>query len=404
MTPALRYLLCFLLLFPTAAFAFPGDTLRAGGDMPPDTTTKKKRAPKNYIRPTLYFSRYGTGIRDMRGEPKFLDNRLGNYGFVHYNLGFYAPLFTSSWYRKDSISLANFHLLFTFNTNVAHPTFVGLPEQHRLYKTGFGLRAIYNTGKKSIWFFDASPYAVGDRLDRGTRQPRYASILVWNWTHSPNFSFRLGFTRTFIFGNRLHLPMIGIRFGRLDDKYISLQFPRNITAAWVVNKNVTLSMFSKPFGGLYRFSNKDSLYPANEPVIQFGRWEITSGFKADFNLGSNFSFFVSSGYSWNNRINFASYKFDKNDKFFGIVRPFYKASVDPGLFSYFGMSLRFGKSKRVAGDYRLYEVIDMNNTFDPGDNNDGPGNGQIPAKAKRREMERLKYKDVSDLFDVTDLY
>ncbi|TND07497.1 MAG: hypothetical protein FD123_3207 [Bacteroidetes bacterium] len=407
MSPLIRVVICLLLLFPGGVSAYGGDTLKTeAGEQADYLSRRANKPPKHYIKSCIYFSRYGTSPRDMNGTVPTLNKRLGFYNFTHYNLGFYAPLVTKAWYRKDSVSLANFHLLFTVNANSSLPHFSGQTEQHRLYKFGLGLRAIYNSGKKSIWFFDASPHSVGDKLDKtGTRLPLYSSILVWDYVHSADFSFRLGFTRTFLFGNRLHLPMVGMRFGRLDKRYLSIQFPRSVTAAWVASKNVTLSVYTKPFGGLYRFSNKDSIYiDPDVKVITFGRWELTNGARIDLNAGSNFSMFFAGGISMNSRLTFASPDFDQNSSVFGIIKPFYRASMKPSPFLHVGLSLRFGKTKKLAGDHRLYEVIDMNNMYDAGDNNDGPGNGQIPATAKQRELERMKYHDVSDLFDVGDLY
>lgn len=397
-----RILSMFLLLFPAIVFAGTADSLARDSSA---RAARHGKPPKHYIKSNLFFSRYGTMSRTLEGKDLFLNNRLGNYSFTQYNLGFYTPLMTRSWYRKDSVRLANFHLLFTFNYNVSIPAFSGEANEHKLFKSGIGLRGIYNTGGKWIWFFDASPFSVGDRMDMRTKQPRYASILVADYVPSADFSLRFGFTRTFLFGNRYHLPMIGMRFGRLDKMYLSIQFPRSVTAAWVVNKNFTLSLYSKPFGGLYRFSNKDTLYiNPDVKVLQFGRWELTNGARVDVNMGSNFSMFVSGGISMNNRIFFFSPDFNNNNSSLGVLAPFYRGTVDPTPFLHLGLSVRFGKTKKISGDHRMYEVIDMTNMYDPGDNNDGPGNGQIPAEAKKREMERIKYQDVSDLFDVGDLF
>lgn len=393
--------LVLFLLFSAAGFSHSGDSLTPAKDML--LLAKPEKAPKHYIRSEAFFSRYGTGFRPMEGNVQVLDQRLGSYSFQHYNFGFYAPLMTRAWFRNDSVSFANFHLLFTVNGNRAIPQFTGL-DDHQLYKFGMGLRGIYNTGKNWIWFFDASPYSVGDKYNvRQTREGRYSSILVGSWSNNPNFCLRFGITRTFLFGDRLHLPVLGLRFGKLDDKYISILFPRQITAAWVLNKTFTVSAFSKPFGGLYRFSNSDSLYVnTNQKVLQFGRWELTNGLRVDVNCGSSFSFFVSGGQSTNGRLAFASPDFKNNDRPFARLGTFYFAKVDPALFLNIGISARFGKAKRIAGDRRLYEVIDMNGTFDPGDNNAGPGNTQIPAKY--REKEKIKYRDMADLFDTNDLY
>ena len=53
----------------------------------------------------------------------------------------------------------------------------------------------------------------------------------------------------------------------------------------------------------------------------------------------------------------------------------------------------------------MYDAFDLNNTMDPGDNNNNPGNGDItPEMKKKKEMEKVQYKDVEDVVDEADLY
>ncbi len=52
----------------------------------------------------------------------------------------------------------------------------------------------------------------------------------------------------------------------------------------------------------------------------------------------------------------------------------------------------------------MYEIYDMNNSNDPGDNNTMPGNGDIRRSAKAKEMHKVKLEDVGDLIQETDLY
>jgi hypothetical protein len=74
------------------------------------------------------------------------------------------------------------------------------------------------------------------------------------------------------------------------------------------------------------------------------------------------------------------------------------------MFVNFGITWRFGKAKKSNGNYLMYDIMDLNNTMDPGDNNSGPGNNDIRNGTEKDEMKKVQYKDVSDLIDDTDLY
>ena len=198
--------------------------------------------------------------------------------------------------------------------------------------------------------------------------------------------------------------MLGVRIGKLDGKfYFSAQFPRYISFNFQPTPKFSWSIYSKAYGGLYNISNGDSIYLGRDSVIQFGQRGLANGVRFDFRTGPNFSFFVSTGLAVDNSIAFYSYSFN-HDHPFRPLGPFYKGRPDPTGFINAGLTWRFGKSKKSAGNYLMYDIFSLNNDMDPGDNNSGPGNGDITPQQKKDAMNKVQYKDVSDLIDDTDLY
>ncbi|MGZ4089949.1 MAG: hypothetical protein ACXVNO_04460, partial [Bacteroidia bacterium] len=65
---------------------------------------------------------------------------------------------------------------------------------------------------------------------------RLASTIVYSYNKSDRFNWRIGVTKSFMWGNRNYLPFIGLRFGRLDKTNLSIQFPRNISVNIPVNQ------------------------------------------------------------------------------------------------------------------------------------------------------------------------
>ncbi len=402
------FMLCWLICFMPASslFAFAGDSL-----LPKSSSRDvKQREVRNYIRPTLYMNFFGTGSRIIKSDPSFpsqiVTHKLGNYKFVTANIGMYIPLYTNTKFSKnDSSTINTFHLLMTINGLSDQPQFAGLSRQHKLYKLGAGLRVIYGFGSKFILFVDASPYIVGDKLDtKQTQEFRFASSAIFNVMLSPSFSIRGGVTKTFLFGNRNYLPMLGFRIGKLDSKfYFSIQFPRMVSFNFQPTPKFSFSLYSKAYGGLYNLSNNDSLYIFGDSIIQLGQSGISNGLRLDFRPSPNFSFFLAGGFSVNNHIWLyaPSFNIRNHSKPF---TPYYKGAPDPAIFINFGMTWRFGKAKKSSGNYLMYDIFDLNNTMDPGDNNAGPGNGDIRNNTKESEMQKVQYKDVSDLIEDTDLY
>jgi hypothetical protein len=368
-------------------------------------STKVVKMPKHFIRPAFSWSLYATGERAAIGNRPVLNSRLGDYRYLQSVWSFYAPLYTKATFSADSTSLNTFHLLATFNSVIDRPEFSGLSEQHRLYKTGVGLRAIAGLGKNLVLFADATPMIFGDASDRAnTRVLRLGATLAANFLVNPGLSFRFGVTRSFLFGNKNFLPMIGMRIGKLDGLvYLNIQLPRTVSLHIQPTEKFAFSIYSRTQGGLYNFSNKDSIYLGNDDVIQFGQTGIANGIRFDFRPGPNFNFFASGGFAVRNRIWFYSYTYNRANDLRPLA-PFYEAKPQGTIFVHVGLTWRFGKSKNAQGNYLMYEIYDMNNSSDPSDNNTMPGNEDIRRSAKAKEMHKVKLEDVGDLIQEADLY
>jgi hypothetical protein len=335
---------------------------------------------------------YSTPSKEMRKR------QFSSYGFKQSNLGLYVPLFTNTHYRKDSVTLSTVNVLATGNLETAKMTVGGMDKSPTFYKLSVGLRTIYSTGNKSIWFFDFNPFMAEDNF---TYIPtwRYAATIIYNRTVSKNFSFRFGYTKTYLFGEGLNLPFIGCRIGALDDAHVSIQLPRNVTFDFPMGQKFWGSVFVKAVGGRYNFINPDSAFNRIGYTLQFGRYEFLSGYMLDFRPNRNISVNISLGLVTQRHIVLAD---NKNPDGRG-YEPFFSANIAPTLFFSFGASIRFGQARRINNNYELYDVLDMNNMFDPGDNNMGPTNGDIPINPKRVKVNNIQYQDIKDLIDETDL-
>lgn len=405
----LKHLLvgCWILLFPALMFSAPSrDSILDKSLSEELARMKMQRQVRNYIRPCLSFSVYATGSRPIQGNVPILNQRLKEYSFVQSGLSFYTPLYTRTRFvGKDSTQTNTFHLLFTMNALTDRPVFLGLEKQHELYKISVGLRGIWAFKSNCILFADVSPFVTGDKYnEQATKRVRMGTTFVMNFMVSPKFSFRVGATKSFLFGNRHYLPMLGFRIGKLDGKcYFQAQFPRHTQLVIQPSPKFSINIYSRAYGGLYNLSNGDSIYLGNDSVIQFGQLGVANGIRFDFRPGPNFSCFISGGLDMQNRFWFYSYEFNQlNGQ--GPLTPFYKGRPDGTIFLNAGIAIRFGKSKRSQGNYLMYDVFDLNNTMDPGDNNNNPGNGDIRRAAEEREMKNVQYKDVEDLVDEADLY
>lgn len=376
-------------------FIIAGECLIFAGT--PIQPVKKEKTTKHYFPTNGYFNYYSTPKKNLSRD--VLD--LGTYRFQQYNTGFYTPLFTKDYSKNGGTTIANLHVLLTGHYSLSIPSFSKLENDHQLSKAGLGFRIIYNNGKKNIWFFSTSPYVTRDNLSELKGKERSSSTFVFNRTASDKFSWRIGYTNTYMFGDRLFLPILGFRYGRLDRSYLSVQFPRNISVYFPIRKTITGRIYTQPFGSVYNFANTDSIYNGDDKMLHFGRYEVNTGMSVDFKIHPNFSFFVGSGVSIKNYIGFSSFSYNKGIQ---ALKPFYTDRAASSFYINFGLSFRFGRTKKINNNYSLYDAVELNNSFATGDESIGTFYNQIPGKVNESDIKHLQYKDIKDLIDPEDLY
>lgn len=355
----------------------------------------KIKLPKHYFNTVIAVDAYRKKEVPFSDTSKALSKRLKSYGIKQFYVNFYTPLATKSWMGADSIS-KNSHLLLTGTFVSLRPVFSGITD-HNLVKFGIGMRYIYNTGKKGVWFADVSPFLTRDVSSPSKPYYRLASTFIYSQNESPNFNWRLGITKSFQWGNRYYLPFIGIRVGRLDKVNVSLQFPRSMSVNVPLNSKVILSLYTRPQGGMYNFSNVDTLYfKSSDATFHFTRYELNSGLRVDVRAGSHINFYLASGLSSRNNISFYSEGANKNRPIANYNTYFYKVSLPNSLYVNFGLVLVFGKTRSYYNEKNIYDAADLNNVIGAPN-----GNIQVPLPAKNTSKQNLE--SVRDLVDYNDI-
>jgi hypothetical protein len=355
----------------------------------------KVKIPKHYFNTLIVIDAYRKPERTFKDTSDLLSKRLKSYGVKQLSFTFLTPLFTRDKQQTDG-TVQNSHLLLTGNFLSLRPVFAGLSE-HNLIKLGIGLRYIYNTGRKGVFFVEVSPFVTRD-MTYPSSKPYYrlASTLVYSHNVSDAFNLRFGVTKSFMFGNRFYLPFVGIRVGRLDKVNLSIQFPRNITLSVPMNAKIIFSAYIRPQGGMFNFSNQDTLYfKRSTATFHFTRYELNSGCRFDIRLSRNFNFYVASGISSRNNITFYSDNANRGRFFYN--KYFFSKNVGPTLFFNLGLVLKFGKTRSYYNNRNIYDAINLNNVMDQ----NGNGNVQIPLTPAKKRSD-LNLKAVEDLVDYND--
>ncbi len=362
----------------------------------------KIKQPKHFFNTVIVLDSYRKPNQSITDTLDFLNKRLKSYGIKQYNISFYTPIATINKPTSDSNVTKNTHILLTGNFMALQPVFGGIP-QHTLIKAGIGIRAIFNSGKKGIWFIDASPFITKDVTYASKGYYRMANTIIYSYNKSEKFNFRIGITKSFLWGNKNYWPFIGFRVGRLDNVNLSFQFPKNITFNVPINPNLKFSLYTRPQGGMFNFSNRDSLnYFRNDATFHFTRYEVNTGLRFDVKLNTNFNFYVAAGLSTKNNITFYSDKANSSRPRLPYRKFFYEQNFVPTGFFNFGLVLKFGKTKSYFNNRNIYDAIDLNNIIDAGDGNTNNGGVQLPGKTKKITKKDANLSSIQDLIDAND--
>lgn len=359
------------------------------------------KPPKHYFNRTIYLDYYSAGKRTL-DTVNTISKKLSSYQVSQISLGCNFPIISKDFYNRDSSKISNMHLLITGNYSQLNLNFEGI-SKHEFTKLSVGCRGIYNTGKKNIFFVELSPFITQDRNYSYTRTSRLATTVLYNYIANEYFSFRVGYTRSFIFGNRYQLPYIGIRVGKLDKVNFSVQFPRGMTFNVPIGKYVKSSLYTKPQGGFYTFANSDSLKIGNiyeNDKLYFGRYEFLSGLRIDVQRSKFFNFYLSTGFTTKNKIAF--FPTNKVRDKVSSYSSYYSSTIKSSIFVNFGLVFRFGKTKSIYNNISIYDALDINNTIDSGDNAVMRGNGDIPVPVSK--IHKINPNEVLDLIETQDLY
>jgi len=245
-----------------------------------------------------------------------------------------------------------------------------------------------------------APFSSYDQYTNARKGGRLAMVFIYNRTVSEKFSYRLGFMRTFVFGKRLPLPIIGFRFGRLDGVNFNIQLLRNMSLNVPLGKRFNYSLFARPMGSAYSFKNDlNASIPNFGSTLELRRWELLTGMTLSYKASSRFSMFVSAGTSR------GAIAFAENTNRIILKRDSYQQyDLRRGGFMNIGLNFYFGRSKQINGNYTMYDVLDLNSTYGNDDNNINLGNSQIPAQNKAMQVKNLQFNDVKDLISETDIY
>ena len=258
---------------------------------------------------------------------------------------------------------------------------------------------------------NVSPFIAEDNISIKNPRLRMFGDVIFSRSVSKDFSYRLGASYTYRFGNGAFVPVLGVRIGDYNKHFLSIQLPRNISFNIKLNPKVYLGAFVRVNGGIYRFTIKDSDNTVfkdgvdNQNIIMT-RTDYLSGLSLNVAATSNLYLCLNLGVVTGRTIDLRI-----NEKFSGVggssVFKGKGTTLNIENSSYFNLSLSyyFGKANYQSAFSPMLEMKALNNNYDAGDlnnANDATTNDMNKVsvddinKKEARSNLNDNYKDIQD--------
>ena len=151
---------------------------------------------------------------------------------------------------------------------------------------GFGLGTYYHFKQKNTLTTLLQAQVNEDEFTINNALLRYGGILVYTRKSSERFSYYLGATYTYVFGDGYLLPIIGARFKMGKTSQLMIALPYHINFTHRFNSTLRLSVSLKPNGGINRYQNRYA-FNTNDEVLMMRRRSLVLGTSLYYQLKNN---------------------------------------------------------------------------------------------------------------------
>jgi hypothetical protein len=349
------------------------------------------------LRPNLMVNFFTT----RQSKDRNIRNNEYSYNFREITLMGYYPVFEKNFPKKcnaercDSDFNKNFSLLATGSLSSSKIDFSLYDNIKPVIRLSLGARAIYFDGNKSIFMANFAPFFSESAQSFGNMVPRFFASALYSRAVSEYFSYRLGFTFTYLLNGGTFLPLVGFRIGSYNSVYFNFQIPRDISLNFKISNKVWGGLFTRLSGGIYRFGMDDNKinFLQNNQVnnIALYRQELLTGIMINVAANSNLYFSFNAGFATQRKISgaFSNELIPTKKHFFADV------TLKNSLFINVSVSYFFGKPIYNAGYNYLIEQKAINNSIDAGDIN--TGSNQTTNDMNAVKMRDITKKDIKKL-------
>lgn len=220
---------------------------------------------RNYLGKNLSVSFNTQSLSRLKNSDSILNDRY-NFRFSQFSIGYKHELYSKINTKNNTLTFNQISVLpalqvgnATFGTNNLDRTLINLK---------LSLLGIFHTSAKNTFMVTATTFVNEDEYTLADATLRYAGIFLYNRKVNYKFSYRVGATFTYLFGEPLLLPVLGFRYQTSKKSMLNVNLPYSLN--WRKQTQIQQLFYGfslKPNGGINQYQNKLSVDTTNQTLM-----------------------------------------------------------------------------------------------------------------------------------------
>lgn len=218
---------------------------------------------------------------DYRGQPASKIKDSSSYSFSSHELGLnaFVPVYSRMAALETTGEYTMMGAFITPGLRVNNVDIGYIYDSRVLVNASLGA-GMYYARRKGVLLATVQAQVNEDEFTISDAVPRYSGLFLYAHRSNAYFSYHLGMTYTYLYGdlgsNGFLFPVIGARFKTGNRSQLSITLPLFATYTKWFNSKLRLTASLKPNGGINRYENRFSL-PTTDRTLMLRRRSFVAG-------------------------------------------------------------------------------------------------------------------------------
>ena len=220
---------------------------------------------RNYLGNNISVSLNTQSLSRLKNSDSLINDKY-NFRFSQFSIGYKHELYSKINTKSNKLTFNQISVLPSLQIGTA--SFGDNNLDRTLINLKLSLLGIFHTSAKNTFLITATSFANEDEYTLADATLRYAGIFLYNRKVNNKFSYRAGATFTYLFGEPLLLPVLGLRYQTSKKSMLNVNLPYSLN--WKKQTKIPQLFYGfslKPNGGINQYQNKLSVDTTNQTLM-----------------------------------------------------------------------------------------------------------------------------------------